>query len=70
MEQLINRSELRAILERGLTHGLWSIIQFNKGIVDVILPSKEFLEDNPVFLDMDYRDLDAFNEQGHRGLFG
>jgi hypothetical protein len=70
MEQLINRSELRAILERGLTHGLWSIIQFNKGIVDVILPSKGFLEDNPVFLDMDYRDLEAFEKQGHRGLFG
>ena len=70
MEQLINRSELRAILERGLVGGLWSIIQFNKGIVDVILPSKEFLEDNPVFLDMDFRDLEAFDKQGHRGLFG
>lgn len=62
-------AELRSILERGLITGKWSIIQFNKGARDVILPSKEFLEDNPVFLDMDFRDMDAFREHGHRGAF-
>jgi hypothetical protein len=68
MEPLMTRAQLRGILERGLLTGKWSIIQFNKGVIDVVLPSKEFLEDNPVFLDMDYRDMDAFNKHNHRGL--
>jgi hypothetical protein len=68
MEPLMTRAQLRSILEHGLITGKWSIIQFNKGVIDVVLPSKEFLEDNPVFLDMDYRDVDAFKSHGHRGL--
>lgn len=68
MEPLMTRAQLRTILERGLITGKWSIIQFNKGIVDVVLPSKEFLEDNPVFLDMDYRDWDAFRRFRHKDV--
>ena len=78
MESLINESELQGILERGLVTGKWSIAQFNR--VDYwaevpirhankILPSAGFLKDHPQFLDMNFRDLPAFQRANHRGAF-
>jgi hypothetical protein len=66
MQRLISNLELREILERGLATGLWSINQFNKSAQDPTLPSKEFLESHPKFLDMNFRDMDAFKKSGHR----
>ena len=60
MEPLISKGELRSILERGLLTGKWSVLQFNKKGRDVVLPSKDFLDKNPQFQDMDFRDMDAF----------
>ena len=68
MEPLIDKSQLRSILERGLITGKWSITQFNRGTLDATFPSREFLEANPDFLDMDFRDLGAYAKCGHRGL--
>lgn len=65
MEPLISKQELRSILERGLLTGKWSVLQFNKGGKDVVLPSREFLEQNPQFTDMEHRDLAAFRKE-HR----
>jgi hypothetical protein len=66
VQRLISNLELREILERGLATGLWSINQFNKNAQDPTLPSKEFLESHPKFLDMNFRDMDAFKKSGHR----
>jgi hypothetical protein len=60
MERVIDPKSLREILERGLITGKWSITQFNKGGGDLVLPTKEFLEANPQFLDASFRDLDAY----------
>jgi hypothetical protein len=60
MEPLITLDELRGILERGLLTGKWSVLQFNKGGRDVVLPSKEFLASNPQFQNMEFRDMEAF----------
>lgn len=60
-------AQLRTILERGLITGKWSIQQFNKKAKGPVLPSREFLEDNPKFLDMSFRDMDAFRNSNHRG---
>lgn len=65
MEPLINKAELQKILERGLVTGKWSVFQFNKPGLEPILPSKEFLEENPQFSDMNYRDLEAFRRYRH-----
>jgi len=66
MEPLINKHELRGILERGLLSGKWSVLQFNKGGRDVVLPSKDFLEQHQQFTDMEFRDLAAFRKEGHQ----
>ena len=60
-------AQLRGILERGLITGKWSILQFNKKAKEPVLPSREFLEENPKFLDMSFRDLDAYRTANHRG---
>lgn len=65
MEPLISHAELRGILERGLATGKWSVMQFNKKAREVVLPSKEFLEQHPQFRDMDLRDMEAFRKH-HR----
>lgn len=62
MEPLIAHSELRGILEQGLKTGKWSVLQFNKKGRDVILPSGQFLDENPQFMDMEFRDMAAFRE--------
>jgi len=69
VQRLISGIELREILERGLVSGLWSINQFNKNAQDPTLPSKEFLESHPQFLDMNLRDMTAFKQSGHRIRF-
>lgn len=66
MEPLISKHELRNILERGLLSGKWSVLQFNKGGRDVVLPSKDFLEKHQQFTDMEFRDLAAFRKEGHQ----
>lgn len=65
MQPLIDARELINILERGLEGGLWSIAQFNAKSVNPVLPRKEFLEGHPKFLDMNYRDMDAYNSRHH-----
>ncbi len=60
MERVIDPGQLRSILERGLKTGKWSITQFNKGGRDFVLPTKTFLEENPQFMDANFRDLEAF----------
>lgn len=62
MKRLIDTDELRKILERGLLSGLWSTLQFNKGGRDVVLPGKQFLEDNPKFQNMEHRDLESYRK--------
>ena len=42
------------------------MLEFNVGAVEPVLPSGEFLEENPAFTDMNFRDLDAFKVI-HRG---
>ena len=69
MEPLISNHELRSILESGLRSGKWSTLQFNKGAVDPILPGREFLENHPQFLDMGFRDLEAYRQLNHRSAF-
>ena len=69
MEPLISKYELRSILESGLRSGKWSTLQFNKGVSDPILPSREFLENHPQFLDMAFRDLAAYQKLNHRSAF-
>jgi hypothetical protein len=68
MQPLITNLELRDILERGLASGLWSINQFNRTAREPTLPSKEFLEEHPQFLDPGFRDMDAYQRSGHRAL--
>lgn len=69
MEPLISLTELQSILERGLVTGKWSIAQFNKKGREPVLPSREFLEANPQFLDMAFRDMEAFRKHHHGSLF-
>lgn len=61
MEKMISTLETRKILEKGLKSGLWSIIQFNASSDNVVLPSGEFIEENPQFVDSSFRDLQAYN---------
>lgn len=68
MEPLMTMAELRSILERGLATGKWSIAQFNKKGREPVLPSREFLEEHPEFLDMNFRDMDAFRRCHHNGI--
>ena len=65
MQPLIDVTELRSILEHGLVTGKWSIAQFNRGASQPVLPSREFLEENPLFVDMNLRDMDAFRRTHH-----
>lgn len=65
MRPLIDAHELQGVLEQGLEGGLWSISQFNAKAVNPVLPSKEFLESHPEFLDMNHRDLTAFHSRHH-----
>lgn len=65
MQPLIDAHELVGILERGLEGGLWSIAQFNAKAANPVLPTREFLEAHPQFLDMNYRDMQAFNSRHH-----
>ena len=67
MEPLVSMAELRSILERGLVTGKWSIAQFNKTAKEPVLPSREFLEEHPQFLDMTFRDMTAFRNHHHNG---
>jgi hypothetical protein len=69
MEPLISKHELRSILESGLCSGKWSTLQFNKGILDPVMPSREFLEKHPAFLDMAFRDLEAYHNLNHQSAF-
>lgn len=78
MEQLIDRSQLQSILERGLLTGKWSIAQFNrrdywneipKISKEQIFPRSGFLKDHPQFLDIDFRDLSAYQRANHRSAF-
>jgi hypothetical protein len=59
MQPLINKTELRSILQRGLLSGYWSVLQFNRGGKEPVLPTKEFLKEHPEFKDMEFRDLAA-----------
>ena len=61
MEKMISTLETRKILEKGLKAGLWSIVQFNASSENVVLPSGEFIEENPQFVDPSFRDLTAYN---------
>lgn len=65
LEPLMGEEEMRRILERGLLTGKWSIVQFNKNTKDPVLPSREFLENNPKFLTPTFRDLEAYSTAGH-----
>lgn len=65
MKPLIEAHELVGILERGLEGGLWSIAQFNAKATNPVLPSKEFLEKHPEFLDMNFRDMKAYSSRHH-----
>ncbi len=79
MEPLIDRASLQKIMERGLVTGKWSIAQFNRrdyrSLIpppfskQQILPSAGFLKDHPQFLDMDFRDLPAYERANHRSAF-
>ena len=79
MEKLIDATDLQKILERGLVTGKWSIQQFNgrdyksEQLPSIakqsVLPSAGFLRDHPQFLDMKFRDLDAYSELPHRSAF-
>jgi len=76
MDSLIDPRSLQGILERGLITGKWSIAQFNrtdywheikpKKTKQHILPSSEFLQTNPQFLDQNFRDLSAYKRANHR----
>ena len=69
MEPLIDFRDLRKILERGLETGKWSVSQFNRGhLPHPILPSSEFLESHPQFIDMNHRDLSAYKRANHRSV--
>jgi hypothetical protein len=68
MEPLMTGHQLRAILERGLVTGKWSISQFNKGSKSPVLPSREFLEEHPKFLDADLRDMAAYHSHHHHPI--
>lgn len=68
LEPVFSEAEMRKILERGLITGKWSVLQFNKTARQPVLPSKDFLEANPRFLDMAFRDLETFKSMGHHGF--
>ena len=79
MERLIDQSQLQGILERGLVTGKWSIAELNQrsywseipASLDLpkVLPSSGFLKDHPQFLDMNFRDLPAYQRANHRSAF-
>jgi hypothetical protein len=66
MEPLINKAQLRSILERGLLTGKWSVMQFNINAREPILPSRDFLEEHSEFMEMNYRDMEAYHRTHHR----
>ena len=68
LEPVFSEVELRKILERGLATGKWSIMQFNKGAREPVLPSSDFLKANPKFLNASFRDLETFKSMGHHGF--
>jgi|DEB0MinimDraft_3_1074331.scaffolds.fasta_scaffold213829_1 hypothetical protein len=68
LEPIFSEKEIRKILERGLVTGKWSIVEFNKRSINPVLPSREFLEANPQFLDPTFRDLETFKSMGHYGI--
>lgn len=63
MERLFSKESLRKILESGLLSGKWSVMQFNMTAREPVLPSASFLEKHPRFLEMHFRDLDAFRKK-------
>lgn len=65
MNQAISKAELQKILQRGLKTGKWSVFQFNKPGLELVLPSAAFLEEHPQFTDMNFRDLNAFRNYHH-----
>lgn len=81
MDRLIDQTQLQGILERGLVTGKWSIAEFNRRdywseiplsldkATAKVLPSPGFLKDHPQFLDMNFRDLQAFKRANHRSAF-
>ena len=68
LEPIFSVKEIRKILERGLATGKWSVVEFNKKAKAPVLPSKEFLEANPQFLDPTFRALKTFRSMGHHGF--
>lgn len=68
LEPIFSEKEIRKILERGLVTGKWSIVEFNKRSTNPVLPSRDFLEANPQFLDPTFRDLETFKSMGHYGI--
>jgi len=67
MDSLIDPRSLQGILERGLITGkcYWNEIKPKK-TKQHILPSSEFLQTNPQFLDQNFRDLSAYERANHR----
>lgn len=57
---LMDLQELQKILEQGLLNGYWSTSQFNAGVVNPIYPSVEFLNANPRFRVITFRDDIAY----------
>lgn len=57
---LLNPQELQRILEQGLLNGYWSTSQFNAGVINPIYPSVEFLNANPRFRVITFRDDIAY----------
>ncbi len=68
MEPLISRAQLRSILERGLLTGKWSVMQFNLKAREPVLPSREFLEEHSEFMEMNYRDMEAYHRTHNQRL--
>lgn len=68
LEPVFSAKEIRKILERGLATGKWSVVEFNKKSKEPVMPSREFLEANPQFLDPTFRDLETFRSMGHYGI--
>lgn len=43
-------------------------MQFNINAREPILPSRDFLEEHSEFMEMNYRDMEAYHRTHHRGL--
>ena len=78
MQPLIDFGSLQKLMERGLVTGKWSVNQFNSRdywseiptskTKQLILPSSEFIQANPQFLNKDFRDLSAYKRANHRRI--